>query len=287
MPHEGEDHESLPHLARSSAGLQVIVCSLPRTGTSSIKLALERLGIRKVYHMTTFVENPEDYKYWAAVTKAKIGGKEAPRSVWDSLLGNYQAVVGAPACYFAVDLARIYPNAKIIILNRDSESWYNSFAQTVQRMIKRREELRTLERLIRPWVPQQGSAIIRLGNLLSRSGVGLGCYGKDECLKYYHDYYEYCRRNIPPQRYIECSVQDGWAPLCAHLGIPIPERKTTNGWVREPFPEVNDRETFAVWTTNLQRTLIAETIRNTAIQGGILLGLTLFLILARYFMGTM
>jgi len=54
------------------------------------KLALERLGIQNVYHMTTFVEHTEDYKNWVYVTKAKIAGEEVPRAVWDDLLSNYQ-----------------------------------------------------------------------------------------------------------------------------------------------------------------------------------------------------
>jgi len=151
-------------------------------------------------------------------------------------------------------------------------------------MIKRREALEIWEWLIRPWVPDQASAIIRLGNLLSRSGVGLGSYGKEECLRFFHNYYEHCRINLSARNYIDFKVQDGWEPLCRHLGVPVPERKTPGGWVQEPFPQVNDRDAFGIWTANLQRKLMAETRRNIIIHGLVLFGLMLLLAFTRHFL---
>ncbi|KAI1158589.1 hypothetical protein F5B18DRAFT_656491 [Nemania serpens] len=254
-----------------TTGLQVIVCSLPRTGTTSIKLALEQLGYPNVYHMSTFVDHPEDHKHWEYVIKAKIAGQNIPRSVWDELFREYQAVVDAPSCYFAIDLAEAYPDAKVIILNRDGDKWYESFAKTVQKMIKRRESLRLLEWVLRPCLPIQVSAIIRIGNLLSKSGIGLGSYKKEECLRFFQKYYANCRVNIAAERYIEFKVQDGWSPLCEHIGVDVPGEHAANGWVQAPFPQVNDTESFHSWVARIQDSMLRETWRNVLLHGLMLL----------------
>ncbi|KAJ2992636.1 hypothetical protein NUW58_g2098 [Xylaria curta] len=272
MPSADKLDGGIASSSNPSAGLKVIVCSLPRTGTTSIKLALEQLGYNFVYHMSTFVDHPEDYKYWGYVIKAKMHGHDIPRSVWDGLFGDYQAVVDAPGCYFVTELAKAYPDAKVVILNRDSEKWYDSFEKTVQKMIKRREALERLEWILRPCLPTQASAIIRIGNLLSKSGIGLGSYNKEECLKFFRGYYAHCRANIAPQRCIDFKVQDGWYPLCKHLGARVPGQYTADGWVQAPFPQANDTESFHSWVTRIQHSMLRQTWRNLGLCALVLLG---------------
>ncbi|KAI1357985.1 hypothetical protein F5Y08DRAFT_333475 [Xylaria arbuscula] len=269
---------SMPRSAECSAGLQVVVCSLPRTGTTSMKQALERLGYRNVYHMSTFVNHTEDYKQWDYVIRAKISGRHIPRSVWDNLLGDYQVVVDAPGCYFAVELAEAYPDAKVVILGRDSEKWYNSFAQTVQDVINRRESLELLEWVLRPCMPTQASAIIRMGNLLSRSGVGLGSWDKEECLRYFHRYYADCRAKIAPERCLEYQVQDGWPPLCKHLGACVPGYKAPYAWFQVPFPRTNNADAFHAWVDQLHYLMLKQFWRNLIFYGVVLLGVVVLLI---------
>ncbi|KAI0458862.1 P-loop containing nucleoside triphosphate hydrolase protein [Xylaria acuta] len=271
MSPKNEQDGTTPCSTEYSSGLRVIVCSLPRTGTTSIKLALEQLGYPNVYHMSTFIEHTEDYKLWGYVIKAKISGCDVPRQVWDSLLGDYQVVVDAPGCYFATELTKAYPNAKVIILNRDPEKWYASFLNTVQKVIKHRESLELLERILRPCLPTQASAIIRIGNLLSKSGIGLGSYGKEECLEFFHRYYADCRAGIAAEHRIDFKVQDGWPPLCEHLGVPVPQQKTVNGWIQAPFPQANDAESFHSWVARIQYSMLRQIWRNVMFYGLVLL----------------
>ncbi|RYC61739.1 hypothetical protein CHU98_g4462 [Xylaria longipes] len=263
MSPKKEQDGTIPYLTGFSSGLQVIVCSLPRTGTTSTKLALEQLGYPNVYHMSTFVEHTEDYKLWGYVIRAKLSGCDVPR----------QVVVDAPGCYFATELTRAYPNAKVIILNRDPENWYASFENTVQKMIKRRESLELLEKILRPCLPTQASAIIRIGNLLSKSGIGLGSYGKEECLEFFQRYYADCRASIAADRCIDFKVQDGWSPLCEHLGVPIPRQQTINGWIQGPFPQANDTESFHSWVAQIQYSMLKQTWRNMVLYGLVLIGI--------------
>ncbi|KAI0016327.1 hypothetical protein F4780DRAFT_798380 [Xylariomycetidae sp. FL0641] len=259
---------------RPSVPMKVIVCSLPRTGTSSMKLALKQLGINDVYHMTTYVANPEDYKMWEKAILAKQAGKNLTRAEWDELLGDCQAIVDAPAGYFAVELAEAYPEAKVVILNRDPEKWYVSIANTVQRVIALRAKVEYLEWLLRPWVPAQGSAIVRLGNLLARTGVGLGAHDKRATLAFFHAYYADCRARIPAHRRVEFRVQDGWEPLAKHLGVQAPGQATADGgWVPAPFPRVNDTDAFGERVADLQRKLWAQIGTKMTTQALALVGL--------------
>ncbi|KAI1075187.1 hypothetical protein F5B20DRAFT_585594 [Whalleya microplaca] len=261
------------HPTRPSVPMKVIVCSLPRTGTSSMKLALQQLGINDVYHMTTYVDNPEDYHLWEAAIHAKKAGKNITREQWDQLLGNCQAVCDAPGGYFAVELANAYPEAKVIILNRDPDKWYASVSNTIQRVIKLRASVEHLEWLLHPWVPKQGSAIIRLGNLIAKSGVGLGSYGEKETLKFFYNYYADCRAKIPADRYIEFKVQDGWDPLCKHLGVQAPGEQTANGWLQAPFPRVNDTDAFGSRVAEIQRSVFLQIGKNMVTHAFVLAGM--------------
>ncbi|KAI0533848.1 hypothetical protein GGR58DRAFT_521046 [Xylaria digitata] len=223
-------------------------------GTTSIKLALERLGHHKAYQMSTFIDHTEDYMYWRYAIKARISGLDTPRSVCDDLFGNYQVVDDAPGCYFVSELAAAYPNAKVIILSRDSEKWHGSFTETVQKMIKHRESLEILEWILRPCMPTHVSAIIRIGNLLSKSELGLGSYDEGECLRFFYRYYADCRARIAPEHCIDFKVQDGWFPS------------------RPPFPRANNTQAFYLWATRVQYSMLRQVWKNVLLYGLLLLG---------------
>lgn len=109
---------------------------------------------------------------------------------------------------------------------------------------------------------------------MSKSGVGLGSYQKEECLRFFQEYYADCRANIAAERYIEFKVQDGWSPLCEHLGVGVPGQHTAEGWVQAPFPQANDTESFHSWVARIQNSMLRETWRNVLLHG-----MALFLII--------
>ncbi|GAW13496.1 hypothetical protein ANO14919_028820 [Xylariales sp. No.14919] len=84
-----------------------------------------------------------------------------------------------------------------------SEEWYGSFTETVQKLVKHRESLRLLEWTLRSCLPTPVSAPIRMGNLLSRSRIGLDSYDKGECPKFFHWYYVECRAKMSPEHCID------------------------------------------------------------------------------------
>ena len=58
---------------------------------------------------------------------------------------------------------------------------------------------------------------------------------RDFAIGVYQEHNEAVRREVPAERLIDFEVKQGWAPLCAFLGKPVPET---------PFPNVNDSAEF-------------------------------------------
>ncbi len=104
--------------------LQVIGAGFGRTGTASLKAALETLGFTKCYHMFEFMEHPEHAKYWDAASQGKP-------VAWDRLFEGYQATVDWPGCTYYIQLMEAYPEAKVVLSVRDPERWYESVSKTI------------------------------------------------------------------------------------------------------------------------------------------------------------
>src|SRR3954470_4070353 len=102
--------------------LKVIGAGLGRTGTLSLKVALEELGFAKCYHMTEVL--PEHMRTWDAAARGEPVD-------WESLFRGYQATVDWPACNFYAEYLRLYPDAKVILTVRDPERWYASARRTI------------------------------------------------------------------------------------------------------------------------------------------------------------
>lgn len=69
--------------------IRVIGAGIGRTGTMSLKVALEQLGFDKCYHMDELSKNPAHVPMWLDAAN----GKEVD---WDALFDEYQATVDLP-----------------------------------------------------------------------------------------------------------------------------------------------------------------------------------------------
>jgi len=258
--------------------MRVIVCGLQRTGTLSVRHALYRLGIHDCYHMHDVRNNPdEDGAFWIRAFKAKYAADGSfEKEDWDKLLGQCQAVCDIPAAFFGAELAEIYPDAKVIILSREPESWYNSVSNSIHADKPLKTKIRMMfcmvfNPTVRSWV--------RFG--MTMSGLGMGFNHrteKDKALAWYQAMYDEFRERIPSERRIEYKVGDGWAPLCQHLGVPVPmvEDPETGKTVEAPFPHYNDRESFVKESAHIQERWVAKSFDNifnfigrAAVTGGV------------------
>ena len=103
--------------------LSIIGAGVGRTGTASLKVALELLGTGQSYHMSDVLQNPERVKTWLGVA-----GGDAD---WDAIFEGYGSSVDYPGCTFWTQLADHYPEAKIILTVRDAGRWYDSINETI------------------------------------------------------------------------------------------------------------------------------------------------------------
>lgn len=189
-------------------------------------------------------KNAEEHApVWIRAIKAKFAGEGFfDEKAMNKLLGQCQAVSDVPAALFGSELAAMYPDAKVIILNRDPEKWYDSVLNSIYSAP--RPKLKMLFCIVfnptfRAW--------IRFGKTFSHYGLGFNhATEKDKALAWYKRTYDEFRENISEERRIEYSVGDGWGPLCEHLGVPVPmiEDGETGKTVEAPFPHLNDRAAF-------------------------------------------
>jgi len=104
--------------------MKVIGAGFGRTGTMSLKVALEELGFGPCYHMIEVFEHPEHLPLWEAAAQGEPVD-------WEKLLAGYQSTVDWPGCTFYKDLMKAYPDVKVLLNVRDSDKWYESARNTI------------------------------------------------------------------------------------------------------------------------------------------------------------
>ena len=215
--------------------MDVLNLGMPRTGTMSLQRALNILGY-SCYHSTVFLSNVLDCKMWDEALDAKFFGKghQFTRVDWDQLLGEYSAVsADTPPVAFAEDLVAAYPEAKVILVERDLDAWLCSFSDTVTSVL-----WSPLMNRIADFDPWLIGPILRTHK---RWATGwFKAHSKDEMdavsRTIYINHYALVRKVTPPERLLEYRLGDGWEPLCNFLAKDIPSCE---------FPKVNDSD--SVW----------------------------------------
>jgi hypothetical protein len=213
--------------------MQVIGAGFGRTGTLSLKAALERLGFAPCYHMTEVLSHPVMIYQWLDLAEGRS-------TDFDAVLGGYQATVDWPAAAYWRELAEYYPDAKVVLTVRDPERWYESMRETILSRAHRKPGLRN--RLFLTMIRLRDSdmyGFVRMTNAtVSDKAFGGRTTEKEPLIQAFHDHVREVRETIPAERLLVYEVKEGWEPLCAFLGVPVPD---------EPFPRLNDRDNF--WQT--------------------------------------
>lgn len=204
--------------------LKVIGASFGRTGTASLKRALEDLGFSRCYHMQEVFQNPRHVPVW----QAAADGKPVD---WEQLFKGYEATVDWPGATFYKELMAHYPDAKVILSVRDPDAWYKSMTDTVYR----RSQTRFPASLVPLLIPRL-RRFIRMANTLIWKNTFKNRFGdKAYALSVLDDHIAEVGRVVPADKLLVYEVKDGWGPLCTFLGVPVPEA---------PFPRLNDSAAF-------------------------------------------
>ncbi|HEX2742264.1 MAG TPA: sulfotransferase [Rubrobacter sp.] len=243
--------------------MKIIGAGFGRTGTTSLKAALEELGFDPCYHMTEVFAHPEHADFW----KAAWRGDNVD---WEGVLGGYEAAVDWPACTFYRELMQRYPEAKVLLSVRDPEPWYKSTRGTIYELSMLVEKS-TLPRLIFGAI----SLLIFGGFAGGRSGMAndiiwQGTFDgrfedKDYAIEVFERHNEEVKRSVPPSRLLVYDVREGWGPLCEFLGVDEPE---------EPFPRLND-------TAQMRRGMLTIRALSIALPAALALSVAAALVLLR------
>jgi len=206
--------------------LAVIGAGFGRTGTASLKAALEQLGLGPCYHMTEVFSHPEHVPLWEAAFRGQAAD-------WQAILGDYQATVDWPACTFYEPLMAHYPEAKVLLSVRDSRGWYESALSTIYEVSRLGREGRL------PTDDPSLAARARAGRMIDEI-IWQGTFGgrfedRERAIAIYEAHNRAVQERVPADKLLVFDVKEGWGPLCRFLGVPAP---------RGPFPHLNDSASF-------------------------------------------
>lgn len=198
--------------------LKIIGAGFGRTGTLSLKHALEHIGFGPCHHMEEVFEKPAQLTFW----QAAAGGNPID---WDRVFDGYGSCVDWPSARYWRELADHFSDAKVILSMRDVDRWWESYAGTIRRVFKAYQE-------------SQNAHHRSVGAMAYRTIVDQTFGGDDSpenAKRAFLSHAETVRQTIPADRLLVFEVSAGWGPLCDFLGVPVPDR---------PFPRSNDRSAF-------------------------------------------
>ena len=198
--------------------MKVFGAGFGRTGTMSLKFALEKLRIGPCYHMREVVSRPSHIKLWYDISRG-----EHPN--WNRLFSGFNSAVDFPVCLFYKQLINKFPEAKFILTLRDFDTWYISTANTIYKVPSILPDW--FEKVVYP---------IRMFIVMQVNLIWVGLFknnfsDRDSTKLVYYEHMESVKKIIPADKLLIYNVKEGWEPLCEFLDVDVPDI---------PFPKVND-----------------------------------------------
>ena len=192
--------------------LKVVGAGLGRTGTHSLKVALEQLLGGPCYHMIEVFGHPEHVSAWHAAYRGEPVD-------WDPVFAGYVACVDWPGAGVWRQLAAQQPDAVILLSTRESaDQWWTSASRTIFEVMDAAPA--------DEWRAMAGAMLESFSPNWSDEAAAKAAYERHNAD---------VRAEAPADRLVEWKPQDGWGPLCKALGVPEPA---------EPFPLTNTTAEF-------------------------------------------
>jgi len=197
--------------------LKVIGVGVGRTGTYSLKLALNELGLGPCFHMEEVLIN--------AATQIPLWSTAADGNPdWETIFDGYESAVDWPTARFFRELSKAYPDAKFILTDRNPDNWAQSFAGTIYKLLAQPEQLPDE---MKGWLDMCQKVITQTGMPPGLDEAGLSAAFSAHC--------DAVKAAIPASQLLVYQVKQGWGPLCKFLDVPVPDIA---------FPRTNDRSEF-------------------------------------------
>lgn len=199
--------------------LALIGAGFGRTGTESMKLALEQLGLGPCHHMKEVLANPQQLEIWRAIARG-----DPPD--WEAAFAGYGSAVDWPSAFFWRELSEVYPKAKIILTLRSSESWHKSMSDTIFKVLKASTDPDSIGL-----------------KLIAERVFGGRFLDPDHAIAVYEKNNADVQAALDDDRLLVYHLGDGWEPLCRFLDRPVPDT---------PFPRSNSTAEFTEMMKKLQ-----------------------------------
>jgi hypothetical protein len=197
--------------------MQVIGAGVGRTGTYSLKLAINQLGFGPCHHMEEVIHNmPVHVPLWSAAA--------AGEPDWKRIYDDYKSAADWPTACFFRELVREFPSARFVLTHRDPEKWADSFGATIYTLLAGRDQA---PEEMRDWLGMASDVVAKTG-----FPAGLD---RDELIQAFVAHIDAVKETIPASQLLVFEVKDGWEPLCKFLDVPVPA---------EAFPRTNHRAEF-------------------------------------------
>jgi hypothetical protein len=206
--------------------LQVIGAGFGRTGTTTLKWALETLLGGRCHHMQEVFAHPEQLRGWAAKGRGETVDLAA-------LLDGYVAACDWPSAAYYAELAERFPSAKVVLTVRDFDRWYESALETIYGM-----SLMVTSPPV-SWMTRVVPRMREFPQMVEDTVWGeRGCFGgrftdREHARGVYERHLEEVKRTIAAERLLVYAPSEGWEPLCRFLDVPVPS---------EPMQRRNERE---------------------------------------------
>ncbi|MCZ6657520.1 MAG: sulfotransferase family protein [Gammaproteobacteria bacterium] len=222
--------------------LKVIGAGFGRTGTTSMKEALELLGYDKCHHMREVMSSGKQVEMFDRVSR----NVEVD---WDDVFEGFEAAVDWPAAARYEELMEKYPEAKVILTARDPEAWYESTKETIY----------ALSNSVPPiifWLIPRARNVMAMVQRLIWEGVFDGRFEeKQYAIDAYNKNVAEVIANVPDGRLLVHSSKEGWQPLCEFLDKPIPS---------QPYPHSNE-------STVMKRAIVGLKVLDVLLWGALLI----------------
>jgi len=214
---------------------RIIGAGVGRTGTSSLRDALNILGFGPCYHMEEVIKQSELW-IWNSVEDLLAQGKQIE---WDEVFGYkkfqpYRSCVDFPASLYYAELMEYYPNSKVILTVREPEKWYDSFYETICLLSPFHPEYLWITYIV-SWPSPMAYIFGLLAKPRMKKFLGVDAIARKEAaIEAFNDWNEKVQSMIPEKKLLIFQPHMGWDPLCKFLDVPVPD---------QPFPNSNDRAT--------------------------------------------
>jgi hypothetical protein len=199
--------------------LEIIGPGFGRTGTNSLRLALERIGFGPCHHMYELSLHREQVPLWMAAAEGRAVD-------WAAVSAGSRSQMDWPGARYWRELVAAFPAARVILTVRPADAWYRSFSATIA------------PEVLGPPSADEPAAIARRAmqrEIIARQVFDERMHDRARAIAVFEAHNAEVRRSIPAERLLVFEVTEGWAPLCGFLGVPVPET---------PFPKTNSAREF-------------------------------------------